>query len=292
MTRRDGPTLAPLALVALLVLAGCAGPGAQGRPNALPGSPEPAAGRTASGTVVDDELRPLAGAVVSHLGGTASTSTGANGSFRLGSLPAANGLLLRAAQPGYRDQVVRVDLAYVASAEVRFVLAAQPTAVAHHLTNTTTGQVSCEAAAGNAHGFPGVYTVSCAEHLDNHQAEARVPFPAGALVGIVELAWEPQSALADILGLEVSLEGAGEPQSIAEAHGEPGDHYVRVHTGTSPFRALRGAGVLASHVHVEPGLLDDHATANAGAAVQQEFVLYTTTFYGELPLPTWTALAK
>lgn len=286
--------MAAAALFFVLAFAGCVGAPAQ---VAQPSAAEEVAGPTGKvvrGTVVDDELRPIAGAAVTHLGGPSNATTDQDGRFVMDGLPSSKDILLQARHPLYRAQTLSVNLEFVREADVRFVLGGGPGPAGYHVTNTTEGEITCQVAAGSHHGSPGFYKYSCQDIAGNVMQVSdeivRIPVDPGIGVVIVELLWEPQSQAADIMGLTVYASTSEEELLIGSLHSFPGGHYIAMKASTAAMQSAKlNGGFIESYVHVDPGTLDEHIP-NAGVVVQQGFTLYTTAFYGEMPPPVWSAL--
>jgi hypothetical protein len=277
-------------LLVALVLAGCAaGPA----PASVAADPDVAAstGRWVAGTVVADDLVPIAGALVRETGEDETVNTDAAGRFRLENVTASSTSAVEASHPAFHNSTLRVDLQYVPNAEVRFVLRPLPSQEAYHKTVPTKGEVTCQVAFGSHHGFPGFYRESCAQVLPESKERVMVAVDPGVVAGVIELAWEPQSQFADIMGLSLFLSTQKEEIMIAAVHSLAGDHYVSVYTGMTPVEPAKLlGGVFDTYVHVDPSLVDEHVPTNAGVVIQQTFTLYTTAFYGDPPPPTWSAL--
>ena len=291
---RPGFSVSAASILLVLALAGCtATPPKAIEPTQSSDVAGPQ-GRIVRGSVVDDELRPLAGAAITHLGGTSNTTSDANGTFLVDGLPRAKEILLQARHSIYRAQTLSVNLEFVAEAEVRFVLGGGPGPAGYHVTNVTKGIIMCQVAAGSHHGSPGFYKYSCRDVIGDvgglSDERVLVPVDPGVTVVIVELVWEPQTQAADVMGLTVYASTNEEELLIGSLHSFPGGHYVSMKASTAALQSAKSrGGNIESFVHVDPGTLDEHIP-NAGVVIEQEFTLYTTAFYGEIPPPVWSAL--
>ncbi len=292
-SNRPGFSLSAAAILLIVALAGCtaAPPKAIEATETAPAGPN---GRVARGSVVDEELRPLAGAAITHLGGTSNATSDDNGSFVMDGLPRSKEILLQARHPLYRAQTLSVNLEFIAETTVRFVLGGGPGPPGYHVTNITQGIIMCQVAAGSHHGSPGFYKYSCRDVLGDagglSDERVLVPVDPGVTVVIVELVWTPQSQAADVMGLTVYASTTEEELLIGALHSFPGGHYVSMKASTAALQSAKSrGGNIESFVHVDPGTLDEHIP-NAGVVVEQEFTLYTTAFYGEIPPPVWSAL--
>lgn len=290
---RPGFSLSAAAVLLVVVLAGCT----SAPPKAIEPTPTDETGpngRIVRGSVVDDELRPLPGAAITHLGGTSNATSSENGTFVMDGLPRAKEILLQARHSSYRAQTLSVNLEFVAEADVRFVLGGGPGPAGYHVTNITNGIIMCQVAAGSHHGSPGFYKYSCRDVLGDtgglSDERVLVPVQPGVTVVIVELVWTPQTQAADVMGLTVYASTNEEELLIGALHSFPGGHYVSMKASTAALQSAKSrGGNIESFVHVDPGTLDEHVP-NAGVVIEQEFTLYTTAFYGEIPPPVWSAL--
>lgn len=295
MVRRTAVSARCGALGVLIVgvLSGCLGASAE-RDSAAANATDSAAaadGRIVQGVVVDQELRPLPGAVVTHIGTGANATTDEAGAFNLSGLPAQPDVLLQARHPPHQAQTLRVNLKFVPRADVRFVLPGGPGPEGHHVTNITRGQIACQVAFGSHHGFPGFYRQSCGDAVPGSRERAQVPVDPGVGVVVVELVWEPQSQAADIMGLTVYVSSPADEILVGSLHNYAGDHYIQLRANKIALKSAQTqGGVIDSFVHVDPSALDEHVPTNAGVVVQQSFTLYTTAFYREAPTPVWSAL--
>ncbi len=274
----------PAALLLTLLLAGCSG-----GPEVPPGIPVDGKGRalpTLEGTVVDERILPLAGVEVRLLGTDVSTLTGADGRYAIqrptGQAEAA---LVTAFKPGFVPRTQQAQLSGRLPSHLDFMLSADGTLVPRVDALSYTGALRClvgASVAGQAQG------VDCAG--DRRDDEDVLPpwlwdvNPTPNLAGAVfEVAWQPQTAGADVLRawLKAPMAGGQGGEVVADA------------TGTSPLRlevpqavaqAMPRWTAIRLHVDVAEG------DGGAGAATgDQRFGAVASLFYVDPAPPGYLA---
>jgi hypothetical protein len=294
----------PWTAVALLLvagLAGCAGDASDAAREA-PGEPGTV---TLRGVVVDEAIRPVAGARIDVDGAAVNgtgNATGADGLFAVPGLqPGAH--VVRAAKPGYADAVTQVDLRLGAGNEaVKLVLVADPSGLAFAEVQKIDGYVECGTDTFNSHfaacgsGNVGSFIV-CAQAgvcQGNVSADRYIViqrFDRTPTFLVIEVAWEATQALGT--SLSVWLGSATKEQ--LRFYPETPDVWNTTE-GPSPLYGTMNGTVLNESgigkdawflAQVFAGDAGQTGPAALGAVVQQRFQMFFTSFYGYEPPPDW-----
>ncbi|HUR61293.1 MAG TPA: carboxypeptidase-like regulatory domain-containing protein [Candidatus Thermoplasmatota archaeon] len=261
-----------------LLLSGCAGPAPvpPGVPLDENGDPLP----TLHGVVVDEAIRPVAGAVVRFLASGLNTTTDAAGRYEFHRpTMKAEAVLVTAYKDGFVPRTQQVQLSGSRSAKVNFGLTADRYAFPRLDVLEHSGLVRCTAAIaalGQAQG------AGCDEARPD--ADDKLPewiwglYPHPGLAGaVVEVHWEAQTGLAQRLHAWITAPVAGGREGEVRASA----------TGTTPLRLEVPAAVAqglpewtAVWLHVELA----NEGSGAGAVQDQPFDAYAALAYVE-PLP-------
>jgi hypothetical protein len=319
-----GPTLA--AVVALL-LAGCADPA----PPAAEGA-APAGLGTLRGLVVDEAVRPLAGATVTATGnsGTLNGTTGADGLFQFDGL-APGVYLVEVTKATYSSHQQAVDVREGTEAPLaKFQLSFQADSVPYANLYKYDGFYEC--------GLYGMRVCSniniltwvvlcqyglCLGNITNDRSLFFQYVEAGPQLIQTELTWTPTSAAGEAFayliggGNEEELRGGvglpafngtygPSPLMLRISNHEAEDTWCkRNNQDCETPRTLDGSGIGTTRallVQIDtgpvvevPGCAVPGTTMNpcgAGAVVQQPFTMYTTVFYGYEPGVDWRFTAE
>jgi hypothetical protein len=289
--------LAAVALVLLAGLAGCAGKAADAVDAASP--PGTVALR---GVVVDDAIRPVAGARIGVDGAPANATTGADGLFEVPGLePGAH--VVRAAKAGYADAVTQVDLRLGAAPEaVKLVLVADASSLAYAEVQKIDGYVECGTDTFNSHfaacgsGNVGSF-IACAQAgvcQGNVSADRYIViqrFDRTPTFLVVEVAWEATQSLGT--SLSVWLGSATKEQ--LKFYPETPDVWNTT-DGPSPLYGTMNGTMLADSgigddswflAQVFAGNAGQTGPAAVGVVLQQRFEMFLTSFYGYEPPAEW-----
>lgn len=293
--RPTGPALA-LAATAVALLAGCAGPpGAAEGPDGARGD---AAGIELHGVVVDEALRPVAGAHVTAGPGLANT-TAADGTFAFPGLPAGV-YVVRAAKAGFAEATTQVVLAETQEAPlVKLVLIADASSLAFVETYAIDGFVEC-----GIHFIVGYFAACSGPNTVSTIACPATGVCAGNVTGDRSLILLPIERKPDWLQFEavwsattetsrLMMVQTGSTNRTAVAAGEL--EIINETVGPSPnLNIIAGADLEESGLGVEEDSLiymrlhtAPNPPANAGFAVQQPFKLLIHVFYGFVPPAGW-----
>lgn len=274
----------PAALLLALALAGCGGPKAV--PAGIPVDEQGKALPTLQGVVVDDAIRPLAGATVRFLATGLNATTGEDGHYELRRPTlVAEEILVTASRDGYKTRTQQVQVSGHVSATMDFVLEVDPAPLPRVDVLQHTGQVRCLARTP----LPDPLAGAQCERDRSDSGEHPVPppwiwsvDPDVALAGaVVQLAWDPTTAGTQTLHAWLEAPVAG---------GQGGPRHAEV-TGTSPLRlelpepdarSLPRFTSIWVCVELPPGAL--------GANVQQTVEEYASLFYVD-PAPPGYLLA-
>lgn len=259
-----------LLLALVLALAGCAQ------------SPAPAAelvvaGPVVEGWIVDERLVPVAGVAVSLAGLGLATATDAAGHYRLDAPRGADLLVVTNAE-GFRPQTRSVGAQSGERHLVNFTLERIPDAEPFHVVTTHTGTVRCGVVAivaedqSRPHEHQGV---RCSQLLNDTSNVWTYTLPTNSTGVVVEVAWTPQSELAQALVLKVVVEGTGDVLAFIE-----GTSVLRIQLSSVNLAQAAAAGHTALRVSLEPGAgTGNHEHGAAGAFFEQVFDVYATAFF-------------
>ncbi len=262
-----------LALLSILLIAGCASPGQDDEPATAATS-----GIVLEGVVVDNAITPLANVTVSVLGANLTATTDADGRFHFEFAEPAS-LRLAIHKAGYLDQVVDVTTAAGMSL-IQVKLEAVPIPVPMAFVKEWTGIIQCSlrtpqdayAVCKLADDLTGLV----GDDADERYADVDTP-PTFAQV---EMEWASTQPLGNSLRL-----------MLTDDHRQGLDNYA-VATGTSPlmvnadnatlrFKHLDTQGL---YIRVFTG---DFETTGASMTVQQTFTVYTVLFHHYAPDGAW-----
>ena len=295
--RRLAPCLAAALALAALALAGCSDPaGAAGQA----GDEGDTAGIDLHGVVVDEALRPVAGANVTAGDGLSNT-TAADGTFRFPHLPAGV-YVVRAAKAGFAEATTQVVLAQTLEAPlVKLVLIADTSSLAFVEAHSIDGFVEC-----GVHFVIGYFAVcsgpntvttiacpasggaACAGNVTGDRSLILLPIERAPDWVQFEAAWEATTETSRIMRVQT-----GSTNRTAVAAG--GVTIINETDGPSPNlniiagEDLEGSGLgvdvdslIYMRLHTAP-----NPPAGGGLAVQQPFRLLIHVFFGFEPPPGW-----
>lgn len=294
-------------LLALAVaLAGCGGKGA---PNEDDSGPNEETHGTIEGVVVDDESIPIGDALIAIKTVKVSplalrSRAGEDGSFRLENIPAGR-QTVEASKEGYNEASTSVTVVPGDTTPVRLVLTAKPSNVYSKTSlSPIIGHYDC-AMESITHSGECDYEVrnQTGQRLFQTKNNASFEVPANWGGLLFELRWSMGTDLS-------SLEGV---RFIIESQEEPGGQFVRTSAQASPVRvAIKAGEVVAGStlgyampqrgvqtwIKVLPqGKLEGATCAakcgfGAGAALNLEYEVFPTIFFGGPVDPEYSALPK
>lgn len=280
-----------VAVLAGVLLAGCSGSPSK---EAAAGAPGPAPGKGAiDGVVVDDAIRPVAGAQVGLTGSGAGSNatTGADGTFHFTDL-APGSYLLKATHILYvatqSTVLVDADQATTAKLQMQRLSTQEP----FHETMKFDGFLQCAWAVEGAASstcvndythFVGLgYTCPQCEHLVDNRGTT-YPLGGGWQTQVYEVVWDP------------SAQGTSPEMRITVSHfPRPASHWYCSGTGPSPILLRMEVGVECEDQQSDPKLVPAEGEANmtmfmaakapdGGApvamAVSQSFTVFMNFFY-------------
>jgi hypothetical protein len=290
---RTGPTFGAFVGVALL-LAGCAE-----EPTAAGGGQTLAPGTlTLAGVVVDEALRPVAGANVTAGDGRSAT-TGTAGEFSFAGLEPGV-YVVQATKTGFAAATTQVVLAETQESPlVKLVLVADVSDVAYAETYAIDGFVEC-----GVYFVVGFFAACSAPNTASTIACPATGVCAGNVTGDRSLILLPIERQPDWVQMEAAWEATTETsrvmmvQSGATTRTEVASGGLQIlneTVGPSPnLNILAGKTLEDSSIGVAPDSLlymrlhtAPNPPANAGLAVQQPFKLLIHVFYGYTPTPGW-----
>ena len=295
-----------LGVAALLLLAGCSDDGT-GEPEADFTALELTATETVGvirGLVVDEAIRPVAGAEVAAKGpdgATASTTTNGEGLFGFEVAPGT--WFLSVSRAGYLPAQASADVvAGVAEPPVtKVLLAVDVENLPYVEAYVFDGYLEC----GVTTPPVGVAVCFAAGSLLNDNTQVTYPYSGNATWMQTEMVWESTQALGDELALMYSYSAgcglycdhevdgtsplllqANETMTQAIMDGSDGGLYIRVFNSdldeTDP-----GLDSVCTPVP-DPVLGNTWCLANGvGLTIEQRFAHYTHIFYGYSPDPAW-----
>lgn len=258
-------------LLLALALAGCAdGPRV---PDGIPLDPSGDPLPTVRGVVVDDAIRPLAGATVRILGTDVAGTTDEEGRYALlRPTFVAEAALVAATMPGYLTRSAQVQLSGNIAAEVDFQLPADPSVVPHTEVLQHRGQVRCTAAVSV---LGGVHGAGCeGDRRDDHDILPRWMWeinPRPGVAGVVvEVHWDAGTPAATELRawLKAPMAGGQGGEVVAEA---VGPSPLRLEVPEDAVRSYARWTAVRLHVETAPG--------TAGATREQAYDAFATVFY-------------
>lgn len=273
-----------MALLALLLLAGCAAEPASDPANAAE-TPNPDKA-TIEGTVLNDEQQPLVGAEVGLLEAATprSQTTGPDGRFLFTGLEAGT-YTVAANLLGYKSQARQVELAEGATQGLTLLLEPVPVTDAgfkHRLEGQ--GYVAC----GLAVLVVTVTNLNMCPWDAQHKPQYDFKFARPGLVGVMqEVTWTKTHALgATVFRMELAYKRACTPTCSSEkSFGEV--------DGPSPLRQYVGVkGTVDDPLPLSSvTIMEPQDTPPAAFVYQQRFTHYITGFYHEAgSLDTFTAI--
>jgi hypothetical protein len=265
----------PLLVALLLLAAGCS------EPEAAP-EPTPTAGLAfLDGVVVDQAIRPVAGALVEVAGADVSATTGSDGAFRLELAPGSH--LLQASHPSYAalTQPVVLPESGLSGLVLQFTLKAAEGP--YHLVTKYDGFIVCSLAASF------VFSEECGEGVGTPAGRVgkqgnnaiRYDFQAESAslkTVVVEQAWEPTSDAGRELQFVFATAWTCEPACGGEAVGDGGA------AGPSPLLLRVDEEALAPHLADPASVFTTYTLARTGATasnliLNQPFQLFVSQFY-------------
>lgn len=266
---------------AVLVVAGLLLAGCTQAPEAAPGLPVDAEGRslpTVQGHVVDEAIRPLAGARVFILGTDVEAFTDTEGHYELRRpTGTAEAGLVTAYLAGYVATTHQVHLSAYRSAKQNFVLGTDPYAQARFDVQQHTDRLECRARAAGQ-------DLSCAPENPVQTGDPPEPRnvwvvnPDPGLAGVVvEVHWNPVSDGSQHLqvALRAPVAGgfSGATGTILAQAGGPSPLRLELDEATSRSLPRWTA------VHVEVSLAPEQPGAPAAVAYNQVYDAFASLFY-------------
>jgi hypothetical protein len=276
-----------LLVVASLLLAGCAGSdgGAEGK-DAGDGSEEEVT-NAIEGTVQGDDLLPLEMAKVEILSLNVSVMTNSEGNYRFTNL-APRDYLVVASKDGYRTLTQRAIVKDQSVHQLDFKLDAKPLIEPFKETVDHAGRIACKIVYGT--DPEAMEHHDCGQAADDINNDPDHEFQIGpnAAQILVEAFWEPTSDGSKHLTLTVESVGFGHQDLVFSSISGPSGIRVTI-PQTIVEKYYPEGGALRTTMAAGASITGDEAGADAGAAIQQDFVLYVTTFYVEPGSPGFTA---
>jgi hypothetical protein len=238
---------------------------------------------TLQGVVVDEAIRPLAGATVRLLLSGVDATTDADGHYEIRRpTMAAEPTLVTASLPGFRTRTQQAQLSGHTSATLDFILPADPLPLPRVEVLRHTGQVRCAARTPLP---PPADGLQCeADHGDGGNQTApdwAWPLdPDVALAGaVVQLVWDPTTPGTQALHAWLQAPVAG---------GRGGERFGEV-TGESPLRLeLPEAAARALPRWTNAWVMVELPPGQAAANVQQAYDGYASLFYVDPAPPGYT----
>lgn len=284
-------------LVVLAGLAGCAGKASDADgPAAAPGT------ATLRGVVVDDAIRPVAGARIDVDGAPGNGTTAADGLFEVPGLqPGAH--VLRAAKAGYADAVTQVDLrAGEDPPAVKLVLLADASSLAYAEVQKIDGYVECGTDTFNSHfaacgtGNVGSF-IACAQagvcqgNVSSDRYIVIQRFDRTPTFLVVEVAWEATQSL----GTSLAVWLGSATQEQLKFYPETPDVWNTTEGPSPLYGTMNGTMLVDSGIgddswflaQVFAGDAGQTGPAALGVVLQQRFEMFLTAFYGYEPPATW-----
>lgn len=273
-------------LAAIVLLAGCTGPAA------VPdGIPQDAGGRalpTVHGVVVDEAIRPVAGAEVRFLGTTVSTTTRDDGTYEIFEpITDAHAVLVTALKPGFIPRTQQVQVSGHQSARLDFGLEPNPSLVPRVEVLQYRGTLGCRATVLDR--AVACNTPSLDEPIPQEHPSQWWLNPTPGLAGaVVEVDWDANSPFEESLDTLLFGPVAGGPNGVS------GDFRAAAF-GPSPLRLEVPEPVARAFpewiaVVLEVSLPDGSATPVA-VSNDQLYTAYATLFYVD-PAPADYTLAS
>ncbi len=243
-----------------LVFAGCTGEDEDG---GTPGAETLEPG-TIEGEVIDRDGLPVGDATVALLFSNETTTTDANGAFRLEEV-APGPVTLVASKPGYSSDTVRDTLQEAGRLEVGFRLLQVPSNDPTHQTLQFDGTIPCGLPAG----------AGCGPFVEEDLPRHHFKVENGLRAMVMELEWSsPSPPIAETMRLDAT---AATDEACGEMHATT--------QGQSALRLMMDEGFPVSGGHqcalVFPG--DD-------LVVEQAYTLWVTLFYYETPDEGFSAI--
>ena len=287
--------LASLALVSV-ALSGCGGNG-EPDPQADFDTLELQATATKGlirGVVVDDAIRPIAGAQV-DLKGAAPQSTVASqdGLFGFDELEPGT-YFLQTSKPGYKSVQTSVDvIAGVQEPPIARVLMAVDTSYVapYYEQYVFEGFIECStgAGAGGAYAYISVCS-SSPEAFPNDRIAVSYPLSGYPAWVQAEMVWESTQAVSQSLSHSFSYDDPDEEDGVNDRSVEGLSPLVNTMDNETAREFIEGLEFTEGDELLLQQRIFTVATDGTGPAltVQQRFSVYTTVFYGYLPPEGWT----
>jgi len=265
-------------LVALAVLAGCAGNGADGEREVVPQAVQALAGPSAeelartpgvlAGLVHTRALSPIAGARIEDARSGLNATTDAAGLFRLEGLVAGEHMLHIAAE-GYLPKSVLFAARNGTTLEVNISLDPAPSTAPYVETRELAGFLACAIVlAGEAR--------DCASADPNHRDVFEFELAGKGQLTILELVYDTEDAPAGS-ALTLAVETVGYGAQDVDLGNATGEGYARIVVPTSVLdKYYPEGGLMRASVALAAG-----GAAPITAAAQLRFTVYVSTFYHE-----------
>jgi Carboxypeptidase regulatory-like domain len=270
-------------LLALVLLAGCA----QDAPTpAGPVAPTPEAPSVLYGIVLDEAVRPIAGAAVTVTGANLTALSSEDGSFAFpDTVPRERPLVLVASSPGHQSASVQASLPAEGGVQVRIVLPLQAADTGFRDVLKFDGVIGCQASLAVSEEEPRL--VDCGGQLDPGKTNWTFAASPKLVAAVVEVSWTAGQPLAEGLGATLThVEPGAEPSVLSEVVGRSPLRLV-VAQQVAAQRFAQG-GELRLDVYARPVTDEDEQAVAATVAAEQKFQAFASLFYGVAPDPTYS----
>jgi hypothetical protein len=265
-----------LAVLCILcvALAGCSRGG--------PEAPEETEGPLLEGWVVDERIVPVSGALVRLAGAGLETRTGEDGHYALG-VPRGIDLVVVIEAPGFKAASGALAAQSGSHHFLNFSLERIPVAEPFDEVQQFNGILRCGIVAttqedpSRPHEHQGV---RCSQTINDTSNRWSYHLPPDLTGVVVEVAWDPQSDVAQALVLKITVEATGEVVCFIE-----GTSILRLQLSSVKLAQEMQAGHTVLSMTLEPGAgTGNHEHGAVGAFAQQAFVIYATAFFNG-PVP-------
>jgi hypothetical protein len=273
------PAIALLAVA--MALAGCAHAPAPPPAPTLP---------VVEGWVLDEALRPVAGATTTLAGYPTTQRTDETGHYRL-EVPSGTDATVTVEAPGFTAKSAFVGAGFGARATLNFTLARLPEAKPYTLLQDHRGQLACAVSAvvgqddpGKPHQHKGA---RCAEVVPSEVDDGNrwlYEVPAGTTGVVLEVYWTPNSDLSQALVLRADIADTGETIGFAE-----GTSPIHVQLSQLRVEQMHGQGHPGLNLTILPGAgTGSHEHGAVGIFVEQPFRMFATAFFNQAVDPTYS----
>jgi hypothetical protein len=277
-----------LALVALLLLAGCSGkPSTEKADPSLKATDRP----LLQGYVFDQALHPVVGANLTVQGagvdprGNGTAATGQDGHYAFRDLPVEQRLVVVVQAAGLKTLSKQVSLGRGNSTLLNFTLEAVVVAKPYHEAQGFNGFLACETATT---ANDQTEATDCGGTQNLRVWTLNVNADVQGIV--IETGWIPKTPAAKFLHATVETVGLGDQDAIL-SEVEGGSVLKAVVTQAQCQKYYPQGGTLRVTWSAATNAADQESAAGAAAAVQQDFKAIATAFYVEPPDPSFTGSA-